>query len=158
MNNIILFIMTNLISDCILKNDLARLGFKLLIRNETSHTIITKSELILLKELRDDGLTLDVPINICQKGHNLTLFFLRFDSAPVSNVPDFGTLKEAQFEALAKVEMIEKNETKDGSVFIDVQFTQYNIEGWKKVVNQYLKNQEEINSLIMGQHLIRDNE
>jgi hypothetical protein len=150
--------MTKLISQCILKKSFARFGHKILIRNETSHTLITKSELISIKELKERGVTLEVPINVCQKGHNLTLFFLQLNSETVGVLPDFGHLKEAVFEAMAKVETIEKNESKENSVFIDVQFTQFDFAGWTKLLNLYAKNQEDINKMIMHQHEIRDDE
>ena len=103
-------------------------------------------------------MTLEVPINICQKGHNLTLFFLSSDTEITSMLPDFGHFKEAKFEAIAKVEKIEKNVSNENAVFIDVYFTQYDIGEWQKILNEYEKNQEEINKMIMHQHDIRDAE
>lgn len=150
--------MTNLLSECILKKHFTRFGHKILIRNETSHTLLSKAGLVLIKELKENGLTLEVPINICQKGHNLTLFFLSLDSETTTILPDFGRLKEAEFEAMVKVEAIEKNESKENTVFIDVHFTQYDIETWKKILNDYMKNQEGINKMLKNQHQIRDEE
>ncbi|MBC7537241.1 MAG: hypothetical protein H7281_00350 [Bacteriovorax sp.] len=150
--------MTKLISECIFKKSFARFGHNVLIRNETSHTLITKSELISIKELKERGVTLEVPINVCQKGHNLTLFFLQLNSNTVGVLPDFGHFKEAFFEAIVKVESIEKNESKENSVFIDVQFTQYDLGEWTKLLNLYAKNQEDINKMIMHQHEIREDE
>ena len=117
---------------------------------------MTKPELISIKELKENGLTLEVPLNTCQKGHNLTLFFLHLNLTSLSKLPDSGPYKDAQFEAMVKVEKVEKN--KENTVFIDVNFTQYNIELWKNVLSQYQKNQEEINKMIMCQHTIRDEE
>ncbi|MDD4975817.1 MAG: hypothetical protein PHY93_15775 [Bacteriovorax sp.] len=150
--------MTKLISECILKSSFTRLGYKLLIRNETSHTLLTKPELISIKELKERGVTLEVPINICQKGHNLTLFFICLDAEMTSRLPDFGHFKDAKFEAIAKVETIERNQKNENTVFIDVYFTQYDIGEWQKILNEYEKNQEEINKMIMHQHDIRDEE
>lgn len=149
---------TNLLSECIFFKNFAYVGHKVLIRNESSHTLLTKSELIFIKELKENGLILEVPLNVCQKGHNLTLFFLNSDSVVGTKLPDFGRFKEAQFEAMAKVESIERNESKEATVIIDVYFTQYDIEGWKKILNEYVKNQEEINKTITNQHVIRDEE
>lgn len=150
--------MSKLISECILKTNFNRFGHKILIRNETSHTLLTKSEVIYVRELKDDGLTLELPINVCQKGHNLTLFFLNPETIPQTKLPDLGHYKEAQFEAMVKVEKIEKNKDKESMVFIDVHFTQYDIDGWKKIINACVKNQDDINSMIMSQHLERDDE
>ena len=148
--------MKNLISDCILLNNFVRFGHKILIRNETSHTILAKPESITVKELKESGLALEIPINVCQKGHNLTLFFVHFEATTFSKVPVSGRYKDAQFEALVKVDSLEK--TTADSVFIEVNFTQYDIDIWKKLLNQYVKKQDSINTMILHQHQIRDEE
>jgi hypothetical protein len=65
---------------------------------------------------------------------------------------------QPQANAMAKVEAIEKNEAQGNTVFIDIHFTQYDIEAWKKVLGEYVKNQEEINKIIMRQHELRGEE
>jgi len=146
--------MKNLISDCILSNNFARFGHKILIRNETSHTILAKPESIVIKELKEIGLALEIPKNICQKGHNLTLFFVNFEVTTFSKLPVSGHYKDAQFEALVKVEILEKISA--DSVLIDVNFTQYDMDMWKRVLSQYVKKQDSINAMVNTQHQIRD--
>jgi hypothetical protein len=146
-----------LISDWIFKNKFSRFGHKVLIRNETSHTVLLKSNLITLRELKENGLNLEIPKDSCQKGHNLTIFLLNIHTKSPSILPP-GHLKEATFEAMSKVVSIEKGTDKESTILIEVLFTQYEILEWKKILSAYEKNQENINNIIMSPHAIRDEE
>lgn len=150
--------MAQLISDYIFKKNFAPFGHKLCIRNETSHTLFTKTDCILIKELKDDGLTLEIPSNVCQKGHSLTLFFLSLETGTKITLPSSGHFKEALFEAIAKVEKLESNKMNKETVLIDLHFTQYDQSVWKKILELYSKNQDEINDLLMKQHDQREKE
>lgn len=150
--------MEKLISDCLSKKNFARFGHKIFIRNETSHTTFMKADLISIKELKENGIIFELPINVCQKGHNLTLFFIHTEFEAVGTLPSSGRYKNAEFEVMAKVENISKNDLKESFVFVDAHFVQYDIEGWEKLLAKYLKKQEEINGMIMNQHRIRDEE
>lgn len=144
--------MAQLLSDYIFKKSLSPFGHKLCVRNETSHTQFVKSEAISIKELKEDGLTLELPINVCQKGHNLTLYFLDLDYKNKITLPISGHFKEALFEAMGKVERLEMNKINKDFVFIDLHFTQYDQIGWKKILMEYSKNQDEINDVLKSQH------
>lgn len=148
--------MTKLISELILKKDFYPFAYRLCFRNETSHTHFTKT--ILIRELKLNGLTIEIPKNICQKGHNLTLFFLGVDSDPKIKLPDSGRVKEAVFEVMAKVENLEINVTDPTMSYVDLNFTQFDAAGWKNILNLYAENQEELNILLGKQHDIRDKE
>ncbi len=148
--------MVQLLSDYIFKESLTPVSHKLCIRNETSHVLFTKTEVILIKELKDDGITLEIPINICQKGHTLTLFFLSMETGKKITIPNSGSYKEALFEAIAKVEKIESSNLSKEMVFIDLRFSQYDQVTWRKILKMYSKNQDEINELLMKQHHNRE--
>jgi hypothetical protein len=149
--------MTNLISNHIYSNS-TRTTYKVLIRNENSHTTFSKPDLISIKEFKEDGLSLEIPINICQKGHNLTVFLINSDLEIIPAIPDVGHIKEAKFEAVAKVVNFEKNMEHDNLICIDVQFTQYDTYSWKNILKEYKKYQEEITNILMRQHNILDEE
>lgn len=148
--------MGQLLSDYIFKQVLTPVGHKICLRNETSHMLFTKTEQVLLKELKDDGLTLELPKNICQKGHTLTLFFLSMETGKKITLPNSGSLKEALFEAIAKVEKIESNSLNKETVFVDLHFSQYDQIKWKKILELYSRNQDEVNDLLMKQHQGRE--
>jgi hypothetical protein len=148
--------MTKLISECISKKSFTRFGHKILIRNETSHTQFIKCELISTKELKENGIIIEMPVNICQKGHNLTLFFLNLDTVIKNKLSDTGPYKDAIMTIMAKVENIEDNPHEERRVYIDLNFTQNDVQLWKKFIQQYADNQEEIDSMIQGQHSSRD--
>jgi hypothetical protein len=148
--------MVQLLSDYIFKESLTPVGHKLCIRNETSHMLVTKTEMILIKELKDNGITLEIPINICQKGHTLTLFFLSMEMGKKITLPNSGSFKEAIFEAIAKVEKIELSNLSKEVVFVDLRFSQYDQVAWKKILKAYSKNQDEINEILMKQHHNRE--
>lgn len=149
--------MGQFLSDYIFKQSFPPFGHKLCLRNETSHVLFTKSEAVIIKELKEDALTLELPINTCQKGHTLTLFFLSLDTEKKITLPDSGSLKEALFEVIAKVEKIESNSLNKEMVFVELRFSQYDQVGWKKILNLYSKKQDEINDLLMKQHRHREN-
>lgn len=144
--------MTQLLSDYIFKQSIAPFEHKLFIRNETSQMLFTKSELILIKELKEDGLTLEIPINVCQKGHALTVFFLSMESDKKITIPNSGSYKEALFEVIAKVDKVESNSLSKEMVFVDLRFSQYDLIKWKKILKLYSKQQDKINDLFMKQH------
>jgi hypothetical protein len=144
--------MTQLLSDYIFKQSITPFGHKLFIRNETSQMLFTKSEFILIKELKDDGLTLEIPINVCQKGHGLTLFFLSKETDKKMTLPNSGSFKEALFEVIAKVDKVESNSLSKEMVFVDLRFSQYDQDKWKTILKLYSKNQDAINDLLMKQH------
>ena len=148
--------MAKLISEFILKKSFTRFGYKVLIRNENSHTLLTKTDLISIIELKTTGLVLEVPVNTCQKNHQLTLFFLPLSFIYITKLPDVGRYKESIFEGVVKVDNIEKNANKEGAVFIDVHFTQYKTFEWESLLRDYADNQEEISNMILRQHDIRD--
>lgn len=150
--------MADLLSQYIFKKDFTTAGYKIYIRNETSHTIFSKAELIHLRELKEDGLVIELPVNVCQKGHSLTLFFLHSDAELISKIPDSGHFKEALFEFIVKVEKLEPNKLNKASVFAVLHFTQHNVEQWKKILSSYSDNQDEINDFLSKQHKIRDEE
>ncbi|MBP9680900.1 MAG: hypothetical protein KBD76_05810 [Bacteriovorax sp.] len=150
--------MANLLSQHILNKNFTSIRFKIYLRNETSHTVFAKSEFIFLKELRDDGIVIELPLNICQKGHSLTLFFLPIEAELKSKIPVSGRLKEASFEAMVKVEKLETLLSVVGSVSCDLHFTQYDVDLWRKVLAIFSKNQEQVNGIFANQHKVRDEE
>jgi hypothetical protein len=109
-----------------------------------------------MRELKVDGLTLEIPLNICQKGHVLTLFFLGLETNKKLNIPVSGHFKDAILEAMAKVEKIETNNKNKTTVFIDLHFVDYEQEEWTKIYNLYSKHQDEINGLVMKQNNERE--
>lgn len=144
--------MSQLLSNYIFKKMIAPIDYKLCVLNETSNVLFIKSESIKIRELKENGVTLEAPINICQKGHSLTLYFLSSESTKKISLPYIGSLKDAKFEAIAKVEKIELSNLSKGIVIIDLHFTQYIQEDWKQILKLYSQNQDEINNLIMIQH------
>ena len=144
--------MKKLISECISNETFSTFGYKIVIRNETSQTQITKPELISIKELKDNGLVLEMPINACQKGHTLSLFFLtpQYVTAKIK-LPKTGSYLDAEMEAITKVEQVEVNQEKINTVFVDMNFTQVDLFLWKTIIEQYAINQNKIDDMLMKQ-------
>lgn len=148
--------MTPLISEFISNKSFSRIGYRVLIRNETSQTQFIKSELILIKELKENGFVLEMPLNVCQRGHNLTVFFLSLDSDAKITLPNSGRLKEALFEVVAKVDKREVLKTTPERILVEIVFVQYEVFHWKKILKVYHEKQEEMNHLMMDQHSVRE--
>lgn len=144
--------MVQLLSDYLFKQSFTSIGHKLCIRNETSHVLFTKTESVLIKQLKDDGLTLEIPVNICQKGHTLTVFFLNIDTGKKISLPHSGSFKEAIFEAIARVDAIETSCLNKEMVFVDLRYSQYDQITWKNLLQLYSAKQDEINNLLLKQH------
>jgi hypothetical protein len=143
-----------------LKNSEA--NYKLFIRNETSQTLFVKNHLIIIKEFKEDGLVIECPLNICQKGHTLTLFFLHGDAELKNKIPHSGHFQEALFHAIAKVVDVEYaaelSLDQKEVVLLDLTFTQFSSEEWNILLDPLAKNQDQINDLFSLQHLVRDDE
>lgn len=148
--------MVQLLSDYIFKKSFTPAGHKLCIRNETSRVLFTKTESVSIKELKEDGITLEIPINICQKGHTLTLFFLSMEFSKKITLPNSGSFKDAVFEAIAKVEKIESSSLSSEIVFVDLRFSQFDQVSWKKLLKLYSAKQDEINEILTKQHSNRE--
>lgn len=145
--------MKKLISECLSNETFIAFGYKIVIRNETSHTQVTQPELISIKELKNNGIILEMPINSCQKSHTLSLFFLSPESIITKiKLPKTGIYKEAEMEAMTKVEHIEVNEGKTDTVTVDMNFTQIDLKRWKKIIEQYAANQNKIDDMLMNQY------
>jgi hypothetical protein len=89
-----------------------------------------------------------MPINVCQKGHALTLFFLYSDVTPKTKLQDKGPYKEAFMEAVAKVLRVEKNLNNPERVIVDLNFTQNDAHQWKEILAKYAANQEKIDQML----------
>jgi SepF-like predicted cell division protein (DUF552 family) len=134
------------------------LRFKVYLRNETSRTLFSKHELVHLVELKEDGLLLELPVNVCQRGHTLTLFFLKEETELNGPIPNSGALKEAYLQVMAKVENLERAITDTNLVVLDLHFTQYETESWKKILDIFSANQNNVNNKIQKQHIVRGEE
>jgi hypothetical protein len=148
--------MSESISKYINKKDTPGYGFQIYIRNETSHTHFSKPSLVHLIELKEQGLILEMPQNICQKSHSLTLFFIDQKIEIDKRVPDSGPMKEADFTCIAKV--VQVTDVQSQIISAELQFTQYEVEKWKKILEQFSLKQEEITKKILAQHSVRDTE
>lgn len=145
--------MKKLISECLSNETFSAFGYRIVIRNETSHTQVTQPELISIKELKNNGIILEMPINSCQKSHTLSLFFLSPELTITKiKLPKTGAYNEAEMEAMTKVEHIEVNEGKNGTVLVDMNFTQIDLKRWKKIIEQYAANQNRIDDMLMNQY------
>jgi hypothetical protein len=145
------------ITDYILKENMPEFGFKIFIRNETSSTLFSKPELIALRELKDKGLVFEIPANILQKGHMLSLFFVPMETEMKTRFSNTGPVKEAAFSAMAKVEYFELCPEKK-TVIADLLFTQYDTVLWKNILEQFSAKQEAITNILFSQHKVRDEE
>lgn len=150
--------MSDAISKFILKEKPEVFGYKLYIRNETSHTIFSRPELIHLIELKEHGIIVQLPSNVCQKGHTLSLFFVETHVELKTRVPDSGPLKEASFTAMAKTEAVESNSKEKSIAVVELNFTQFDNENWKKILEMISEKQESTTKKIKNQHLVRDEE
>jgi len=101
---------------------------------------------------------LALPLNVCQKGHSLSLFFVDRHVELKSRVPNSGPLKEASFTAMAKTESVEAGAKETNTAIVELNFTQFDNEIWKKILEKVSAQQETTTRQIFNQHLVRDEE
>lgn len=146
--------MNDIISDYIFSNQFKRFGHQILFKNETSGTVFTQYQLIVIKEIKENGLVLELPSNQCQKGHTLSLYFFNQDYK-FKTINFLTTIKDSEFEIIGKVDLVTENSPVSKMATIEITFVQYNVKKWKMTLEQYNKNQDQINDLLAKQHLDR---
>ncbi len=144
--------MSKLLSECIISGALKTFDYKVVIRNETSQTLITNPDLISIKELSMSGIILEMPLNSCQIGHNLSLFFFNGESIPDKiRIPRKGPYRKAELEAMTKVEQIELNTSTTTTILVEMNFTQVELRIWEVILNKYAANQNKVDNLFTHQ-------
>lgn len=151
--------MSELLTSYIFANDFTRFGYKIIFRNETSQTYFLKDDSIAIKQLKNNGIILEIPNNQCQKGHTLTLFLFdithefNFKKSQISQ-----SLKDSKFEIIAKVDTIEPLDNLVNQCSLNLTFIQYDVKGWNRIIEMHEKKQEQINDLIAKQFERADDE
>lgn len=134
-----------LVSNLLNENDYKELGHSIVLRNDTSGISFLDSKKVSIIELREDSICITLPKNICQVGHNIT--FILFRSPIKKELKKFPNLDNTKgFPILGKVIELEIDD--DEKVRIEVKFTQFKEEEWKKIINLYREQQNKISNLI----------
>jgi hypothetical protein len=129
-------------------SDFEKLVHSVLFRNDTSGTSIVNPKSIKIHELAEKSISINMPANSCVSGHNVTLFiFQGLMKEKIKHIPQNGKLKNC-FEIVGKVREVTHLEDRN-DVNVDIHFSQYDIRGWKKISDQYEKQQEKINQLFL---------
>lgn len=133
-----------LVSNFLNEDDYKELRHSLVLRNDTSGISLLDSTEVSITELKEDSMCLKLPASACQKGHVLT--FIIF-TAPLkkkfSKFPNIDTT--IGLPIIGKVIEYEKVENFS---YIEIKFTQYKRPAWEKLLEQYRKQQQRIQSLV----------
>ncbi|OUR98528.1 hypothetical protein A9Q84_03705 [Halobacteriovorax marinus] len=134
----------NLLSELLNQEDYKELGHSILLRNDTSGTSFLDYKSITIRELKEDSLCLELPKNVCQNGHSLTLIF--FSSPLKTLIGKFPSVDSTSgIPIIGKVIEHLINEEK---VNIEIKFTQYKPTLWNSLLETYEAQQRKISSLI----------
>jgi hypothetical protein len=133
-----------LLSSLIRKEDFNSLRHEVLFRNDTSGTQINSVAINRLCEVQEDGIIISTPLNSCKKNHNLTVYLFSHLSEKKLTLPPPKKMK-GFIEVTGK---IEKEEIEDEILYVTIRFNQFDEYRWKKIYQQYVKIQDDINNLI----------
>lgn len=120
------------------------MSHQIVVRNDTSGISYLEYSQISINELRDDSICITLPKNICQKGHGLTLAI--YSSTP-KKVQKFPTSEAREVTSIIG-KVIDLSPNGEDKVLIEIKFTQYKANEWSKIAQAYIKQQENISSLI----------
>lgn len=132
------------LGDLLKQEDYQELHHSLLLRNDTSGISFLDYELISIKEFKTDSLCLEIPKNVCQKGHNLTLIFL--ESPVRTNFKKFPNIDNT--DGVPIMGKVIEHLMEEDSVHVEIKFTQYKPLLWQDILKKYEERQKKVSSLI----------
>ena len=119
--------------------------YSLVIINETSGIENLDYKNYVLQEIETQGIKIEIPNTICQKGHTLgILFFLGKEPKLPKKIPANRQSKEIYFSAIGKVKNKIIYEDNDQITLVEIQFTQYDKHTWHSMVEDFKKRKEQI--------------
>jgi hypothetical protein len=127
------------------KNDFEQLDFKYLLINQTSGTEFTNYKQVWIEHFDEKAFTLVVPKKSCNIGHTLMVMFLKGRKPTIpKKIPQNGQGKGITYSLLGKVKgKLDYESNKDLSI-VELQFTQFDKDGWSDFIDKYKEKQEEI--------------
>ena len=136
-----------LISESLNIEDLGSIRSNILVRNNTSGTVIVDKSEVKFLELGENRIVLKMPKHSCREKHLLNLFiFVKPLKRKVTRIPVSGGLR-GSFEVIGRVDKIVDF---DGNEYcsVEMELKQYDIESWIKFIGKYVKVQVKIDDLI----------
>jgi hypothetical protein len=129
------------------KSDFQEVHFCCVFVNQTSGMEFRNYKQVKIEEFHDKGITIILPTNTCNVGHNLMLLFIKGRNPKIpKKLPEQGEGKGIHYSAIGKVK--EKNpvekKPKFCTVFID--YNQFDKHGWQELLDEYREKQEEVTS------------
>ena len=131
------------------KSDFEQLDFKYILVNQTSGTEFTNYNQVWVENFNDKGFSLVVPRNSCNIGHNLMVMFMEGRKPKIpKQIPISGQGKGIVYSLLGKVKQKVDYETKQNLAIVEMQFTQYDKDGWSEFIDKYKEKQKEISKAL----------
>jgi hypothetical protein len=127
------------LGDLVSPEQFKKLRHFVLLRNESSQTVVSDPKAIQILALDAEGVYLKVPKTSSKKGQGVTLFFLPENEESLSKkVPVEGTIK-GSIECVGKISEEETFEDDPQVKLIRVDLTQTDDSTWKLLTDQYSK-------------------
>lgn len=117
--------------------------FSLVIINETSGVENRDIHLYVLQEIFEQGIKIEIPNTICQRGHSLgVLFFIGKEPRIPKKIPPNREGKGIFFSAIGKVKS--KEDYEGDKSLVEIQFTQFDKHTWDHIFQTIREKREQI--------------
>ncbi len=127
------------------KEDFEQLDYKYIMINQTSGTEYRNYNHIWIENFSDNGMTIVLPKASCNLGHNLMLMFLKGRKPRIpAKLSTDGMGKGIIYSLMGKVKTKRDKENNTNLSIVELQFSQFDKDGWNRFIGKYEEKQEDI--------------
>ncbi|MFT6631861.1 MAG: hypothetical protein ACJAS4_001822 [Bacteriovoracaceae bacterium] len=129
------------------QNDFQEVHYCCVFVNQTSGFEFRNYKQVKIEEFHGKGITIILPTNTCNVGHNLMLLFFKGRNPKVPKVlPEQGEGKGIHYSAIGKVKIKSPLEKNQEFCTAKIDFNQFDKYGWQELLDEYREKQEEVTS------------
>ena len=129
-------------------SDFEEFGFEYIFYNLTSQMEFLDYKKISAYEFYEDGMRFIAPKGICSTGHSgFIAIFSKKDFVPPKRITPGGKIEGSLMVGIGKIKSVVESEHNE-TFIMDLKFSQYPQDVWKKIADEFIKRQESIDTLV----------